>query len=300
MHHSFTNEVLQDVKKVTENNSGLKSPTSVADIKETLTNKKTVRFQLSVKEDKTALEPSSKSADKDTVTNKLAPEAQDSALQKSLQEHHDRCLEAMKIFPYFSALDNDQLKECCNLSKLEKYGPQETILGDGRGKINFVYFILNGQCRVIEHMELAGHENNGRNRFRLHSEDMPLGVNEHLQVYFMQVCLLEKAGCFAIGENLKDRSVIAVTEVECLLCSRHWLMKHSKANIWQRIVNFLNAHLPSKEDIFTEFLVQRKWLKYRHNLVKNILIKNDIKRTSSFHNVPYSVRIMDGVKLYNE
>jgi hypothetical protein len=72
--------------------------------------------------------------------------------------------------------------------------------GDGKGKRDFVYFILKGQCQMIQHMELAVHEVNGHKYFRLHSEEVPLRSNEHLEVYFMQVCLMNKGECFNIGE----------------------------------------------------------------------------------------------------
>jgi hypothetical protein len=73
-------------------------------------------------------------------------------------------------------------------------------LGDGKGKRNFVYFILNGQCQMMQHMELAVHEINGHKYFRLYSEDFPVRSSEHLEVHFMQACLMNSGECFNIGE----------------------------------------------------------------------------------------------------
>jgi hypothetical protein len=74
-------------------------------------------------------------------------------------------------------------------------------VGDGKGKQNFVYFILKGQCQMIQHMELAVHEINRHKCFRLHSEEVPMKSNEHLESYFMQVCLMNRGECFDIGKS---------------------------------------------------------------------------------------------------
>jgi hypothetical protein len=50
-------------------------------------------------------------------------------------------------------------------------------------------------------MELAVHEINGHKYFRLHSEEVPMTSNEHLESYFMQVCLMNRGECFDIGES---------------------------------------------------------------------------------------------------
>jgi hypothetical protein len=72
--------------------------------------------------------------------------------------------------------------------------------GDGKGKQNFVYFILKGQCQMIQYMELAVHKINRHKYFRLHSEEVSMRPNEHLESYLMQVCLMNKGECFDIGE----------------------------------------------------------------------------------------------------
>lgn len=36
------------------------------------------------------------------------------------------------------------------LAKMKSYKVDETIMGDGKGVPNFVYFILSGQCKMIE------------------------------------------------------------------------------------------------------------------------------------------------------
>jgi len=34
------------------------------------------------------------------------------------------------MFPYFDTWDEDAVRECCNLSKIKRYGPDQIILGN--------------------------------------------------------------------------------------------------------------------------------------------------------------------------
>jgi hypothetical protein len=73
--------------------------------------------------------------------------------------------------------------------------------GDGKGKQNFVYFVLKGQCQMIQYMEVAVHEIKRHKYFCLHSEEVPIRSNEHIESYFMQVCLMNRGECFGIGKS---------------------------------------------------------------------------------------------------
>jgi len=102
------------------------------------------------------------------------------------------------------------------------------------------------------------------------------------------------------GENLEDRSIITTTEVECLLCPYHLILQNSKANIWEKIKCFLEIYLPTKEQLFKEFLKKRRWLEYREGLVKDIMKKSNIQINTTIHDIPYSIRIKEGVQLHSK
>jgi CRISPR/Cas system endoribonuclease Cas6 (RAMP superfamily) len=74
-------------------------------------------------------------------------------------------------------------------------------------------------------------------------------------------------------------------------------MQNSKANIWEKIKHFFYIYLPTKEQLFKKFLKERRWLKYREELVKDILGKSNIQSNTTIHDVPYSIRTKEGVKL---
>lgn len=51
---------------------------------------------------------------------------------------------------------------------MKSYDANETLLGDGVGIANFVYFILSGRCQMIESLQVIVTTRLGRNYFNLY------------------------------------------------------------------------------------------------------------------------------------
>ncbi|KAK9694824.1 Cyclic nucleotide-binding domain [Popillia japonica] len=118
--------------------------------------------------------------------------------------------------------------------------------------------------------------------------DLPRNVETH----FMQVCILSEKACFGLGENMKRRRVVAMSDyVECLLIPRYWLLQHNRGNVWTRIQQYLNNQIPSTKTVFQEFLNERKWLRHRQNLAQQLFKRPPV--TAPYH-IPYSIRINEG------
>ncbi|KAG5344270.1 CNBD2 protein, partial [Acromyrmex heyeri] len=81
-------------------------------------------------------------------------------LRSSLTKKWDVLKDALVHFNYFKLWDEETIRECCILSKLKDFKPNEILLGDGKGMVNYVHFILKGKCRLIEHMLV--HERSSR------------------------------------------------------------------------------------------------------------------------------------------
>ncbi|XP_046489030.1 cyclic nucleotide-binding domain-containing protein 2 [Neodiprion pinetum] len=73
-------------------------------------------------------------------------------LRPWLTEQWEIFKDAIVNFNYFKGWDEETMRECCILSKIRDYRPDEVLLGDAKGMVNYVHFILHGKCRVIEHM----------------------------------------------------------------------------------------------------------------------------------------------------
>lgn len=353
----------------------------------------------------------------------------DIVLKASVKQQWDEIQRAMSRFAYFDGWDEVAVRECCIYSKIKPYIRDQTIVGDGVGIQSSAYFVLKGECRVIEHLLVTvKYDNSGKKRYQVYQPEtivhaasesdsltildekkqsvaslpseprksiFPEGIRnspsslpprkscrmsvmvrrktttmelrksmsnesfsggapdpiskqkscrmsiakrktrvsddsrknsvcatgskqdttDHakallsykkeelapsvtelpydVETHFMQVCIFSERGCFSIGENMKRRRVVAMSDyVECLLIPRYWLFQHNRGNLWTRIQQYLDAHIPTTQKVFEEFLNQRKWLRFRTKLVNDIFKKPPV---TAYYNIPYSIRINDDI-----
>ncbi|XP_012264975.2 uncharacterized protein LOC105691214 [Athalia rosae] len=94
-------------------------------------------------------------------------------LRPWLTEQWEIFKDAIVNFNYFKGWDEETMRECCILSKVKDYQPEEVLLGDGTGMINYVHFILHGTCRLIEHMLIHKEivEGTSNNKYKLYNAD---------------------------------------------------------------------------------------------------------------------------------
>lgn len=46
------------------------------------------------------------------------------------------------------------MKECCELAKIKTYKPFEIVYAEDKGRLNPVYFILNGSCAILQCLKM--------------------------------------------------------------------------------------------------------------------------------------------------
>jgi hypothetical protein len=56
---------------------------------------------------------------------------------------------------------------------------------------------------------------------------------------------------------MKNRRVVSLTPVKCLLIPRYWLLQHNRANIWPRVKNFLNSQYLSNKQLLDKYVENR-------------------------------------------
>lgn len=59
-------------------------------------------------------------------------------------------------------------RDGCIVAKMKSYEANETVLGDGVGVPNFVYFILSGQCQMVESIQVTVETHLGKNYYKLY------------------------------------------------------------------------------------------------------------------------------------
>ncbi|GBP03792.1 Rap guanine nucleotide exchange factor 4 [Eumeta japonica] len=72
----------------------------------------------------------------------------------SVQQQWDEVYSAMSFFTYFKDLDAIARREGCIVAKMLSYKTDDTLLGDGCGVPNMVYFMLSGHCQMIESIQV--------------------------------------------------------------------------------------------------------------------------------------------------
>ncbi|XP_060800846.1 uncharacterized protein LOC106131076 isoform X1 [Amyelois transitella] len=341
-------------------------------------------------------------------------------LLASVQKQWDEVRDAMSAFTYFDALDEVARREGCIVAKMKSYDANETLLGDGVGVANFVYFILSGRCQMVESIQVITKTHLGRNSYTLYDPYIPVeeseqdfdekyfgayknlnkgskesrasaeasgtkqdkpstsqvkaaddqdtsgilkssmrkpkssaefkpeneeivkeeskaevgfGVNSevlhepsglkeitskplfsregeltresvrlsvlpeamkmppNVKTYFMQVCQLNPGASFGFGENMRDRRIVALTPVDCMLMPKIWLLQKNTANIWTRIQHYLEKKIPTKKQLFKEFVSQRRWQDFRNQMVDDVVSRSNTVNWTSVHDVPYSIRM---------
>ncbi|KAI4463452.1 hypothetical protein MML48_4g00021914 [Holotrichia oblita] len=115
----------------------------------------------------------------------------DIVLKDSVKEQWGEIQRAMVRFSYFDGWDAVSVRECCIYSKIKPFVRDQTILGDGTGTPSSIYFILKGQCKLIEHLLLSvSYDKNGRKRYKLYDTDY---VPEHHSEEESAVTFLDEA-----------------------------------------------------------------------------------------------------------
>jgi len=105
---------------------------------------------------------------------------------------------------------------------------------------------------------------------------------------------LSFGGIFGLGEKIIHRVIMARTVVQCLLLPRYWLMEEEQnpGHIWQRRRFYLEGSIPSREELFGNFLKTRRWEKFKRDYVQSTLNPNSVNSTQP-EDIPIICRIVE-------
>ncbi|XP_062701163.1 uncharacterized protein LOC109432946 [Aedes albopictus] len=105
-------------------------------------------------------------------------------LEPTLRLQWNQMQEAIRRFQYFDHWTEDQIRECCILAKVAHYEPQQQIAVPGTGgDLEYAYFVLSGQCLVLQCLKMMKKVRGQRQCFRLlpaESDDRILHIAERL------------------------------------------------------------------------------------------------------------------------
>lgn len=169
----------------------------------------------------------------------------DQILKSTLEAKHENIKKALQRFEYFNNYTVEKIRECCVISKIEQYNPQD-IIHSQNDISNFSYFVLSGKCMILQCLKLR-EKPNGKillvaPKKRITALDMAItknfstdrmksitdGDDASIKYQFVDVGSFSVGAVFGISENIENRVIIARTVVQCLLIPRTWLFQKAQ------------------------------------------------------------------------
>ncbi|KAL3265629.1 hypothetical protein HHI36_009834 [Cryptolaemus montrouzieri] len=117
----------------------------------------------------------------------LRKEDFDAVLRSSVMAEWEEIRRCMSLFTYFDNWDEIALRDCCILSKVRYYGVEDVVLSEDIGDKKFVYFLVEGQCHLVEHLEVEVHQIGCKTKYKLLAEndDSSLCMEKDKMLYGM-------------------------------------------------------------------------------------------------------------------
>ncbi|GAB0093607.1 hypothetical protein DMENIID0001_087710 [Sergentomyia squamirostris] len=256
-------------------------------------------------------------------------------LRSILQEQWNQKREILDrpIFKeYFQNFSEKQMREACVLAKLHRYDRDEIVLCESSGLKSFTYFMISGQCSIMQCLKVDHSQRRLKllplERSERRKSENILDKLKELQLkrestisnqgqsadstavssrkpshivkahnHFIIVGMYKTGAIFGLGEEMTQRSIVAKKSTDCLLLPRYWLMQKEQniGNIWSRTKIYLNLTLPSREATFEEFLRKKRWKKFKEDQMKQYVDrKSDHQITARLQDVPILCRIEHG------
>ncbi|XP_017064651.1 uncharacterized protein LOC108103618 [Drosophila eugracilis] len=116
-----------------------------------------------------------------------------------------------------------------------------------------------------------------------------------IETHFIDVGSLTYGSIFGLGEKMEHRVIMARTVVQCLLLPRFWLLEEEQnpGNIWHRRRFYFECNVPSRQDLFTNFLKTRQWNKFRHDYIQSLLNLEEKGNITKEEDIPIMCRIVE-------
>ncbi|KAL0272810.1 UNVERIFIED_CONTAM: hypothetical protein PYX00_005644 [Menopon gallinae] len=80
-------------------------------------------------------------------------------MESDVVEEENEVEKALKLFSYFDTWNKETISECCRLSKIKVFPSDEIIFGPDESSVKGTHFVVEGTCKIIEHLQLVPKEN---------------------------------------------------------------------------------------------------------------------------------------------
>ncbi|XP_033171743.1 uncharacterized protein LOC117148477 [Drosophila mauritiana] len=118
---------------------------------------------------------------------------------------------------------------------------------------------------------------------------------ERFETHFIDVGSLTFGGIFGLGEKMEHRVIMARTTVQCIVIPRFWLFEPAQnpGNYWQRQRFYIECNIPTRADLFRDFLKTRKWERFRRDYINSILKRESLANFTKHEDIPIISHIVE-------
>ncbi|XP_039281638.1 uncharacterized protein LOC111047821, partial [Nilaparvata lugens] len=186
----------------------------------------------------------------------------DAILKESLEKTWSQVRKATTELSYFFGDWTDaEIRRCSIISELITFQEGDLILGDGYGKRKNAHFIVEGQCSMIQDIEVEERGNGWKlvksnDSENTNSDDS----SKRRQHVYLQTNVFSKGACFGVGEKMNNRRYVAESDVQCLVVPQYLLIAHNRFETYKQ---FLESRLLSTEQLYSNFIYSRRRLEYK-------------------------------------
>ena len=206
----------------------------------------------------------------------------DMVLRKNHEREWNAQLAYFKKHPIFAEWNPSSLKFAVEGSQIVAFPPNTVILNDLSANSDHVFFVMQGQCQVVQRVEV----NRDRNSLCIGQQTFPLpnildGSCERADQQCMHsrgkklpgskkwwvVRLLLPGDCFGMGEGREGMSVLSDHKVECLLVNKIAFMRHNRGKCLLHLKEEIAMLYPSSETVLCSYVETKKWNMYKESVL---------------------------------
>lgn len=199
---------------------------------------------------------------------------------------HTNTIKNVKAFSDWTPAEIERLYASASFLTFK---PRQTVLSDVEGESRYVYFVIEGRCRVSKDMVFRrcvtssdtdsddmlytlptpGEEQlvrQGKLRVRL-EHDKYLYVYERALIHLTQ---FESGHYFGVGEDLMNIQIKAINSVMCVSIPRMAFEKMGKRTFLVSLQRDIEGAIPDNKRILSDFVRSEKWEKQRTKFAKGL------------------------------
>ncbi|XP_050426951.1 uncharacterized protein LOC126837164 [Adelges cooleyi] len=169
--------------------------------------------------------------------------------------------EAIKNSWFFNYLNLDQLNKASTVSFIKTYQPDEHVVGDEIGNVDYGHFMMGGKVNMIKRLKMIESpiRLTGQFTYRLYNGKRKLESRQKIIEEFLQICTFSGRSCFNIGESIKNKDFMVdkYSVATCLCVPKRFMYETERLKCWKRTQIELENIIPTTIQVFQSYMASK-------------------------------------------